>query len=55
MVGTLKPSQQTAPVAVETALGKDAFILTSLSWRESLGYPFEGELELRAPSNAHSN
>ncbi len=46
MVGTLKPSQQTAPVAVETALGKDAFILTSLSWRESLGYPFEGELEL---------
>ncbi len=46
MVATLKPSQQHAPMAVETVLGQDAFQLMGLTWHESLGSPFEGTLEL---------
>lgn len=49
MISTLKPSQQHAPVAIETALGEDGFILTNLNWHESLGHPFEGQLELLSP------
>jgi type VI secretion system secreted protein VgrG len=46
MTTILKPSQQHAPLAVETAAGTDVFQLTQVHWSEALGSPFEGELHL---------
>ncbi len=39
-------TQKNAPLCIETSAGQDAFQLLELSWRESLGAPFEGNLEL---------
>lgn len=39
-------TQQNSPIAIETFAGEDALQIRRLEWRESLGQPFEGTLEL---------